>query len=108
MARRKKSQSKLERELEQLTQQERELEESIERVKAIPKQLEFELKEKEDTLPAPDNLIDVKRSERFEQMASRGEIRNERRSQGASLLLFFLLLCATLAVISWIIRLANS
>ncbi|GAA5482256.1 hypothetical protein [Haloferula sargassicola] len=102
MARKKSSD-----ELDQLADASRELEEKIAELEALPSQLELELLERESTIPPPDDLIDRDRHRRFEEQAARGEIRNERRAQGRSLMLMFLMLGALAAVISWVIELAG-
>lgn len=94
-------------ELDQLADASRELDEKIAELEALPSQLEMELLERESTIPPPDDLIERDRHRRFEEQAARGEIRNERRTQGRSLLLMFLMLGALAAVILWIIELAN-
>ncbi|MBB5353734.1 hypothetical protein HNR46_003995 [Haloferula luteola] len=94
-------------ELDQLASASRELEQKIAELEALPSQLELELLERESTIPPPDDLIDRDRHRRFEEQAARGEIRNERRAQGRSLVLMFLMLGALAAVISWVIELAG-
>lgn len=94
-------------EVEEIDLARRQLEEQIAELEALPKQLELEMLEQESTLPPPDTVADRARQRRFEEQAARGQIRNERRTQGRSLLLLFLLLGATAAMISWIVSLAN-
>ena len=84
-----------------------ELEEKIAAAQAVPKQLELEIQEKEAAIPAPDDLLECERTKRFEEQATRGQVRNERRTQGRSLFLLFLMLLATAAMISWIVKLAG-
>ncbi len=93
--------------LDQLADASRELEEKIAELEALPSQLELELIERETTIPPPDDLVDRDRHRRFEEQAARGEIRNERRAQGRSLLLMFLMLGAIAAIVSWVIELAG-
>lgn len=95
-------------ELDQLNDASRELDQRIAELEALPNQLELELIERESTIPPPDDILDRDRHRRFEEQAARGEIRNERRAQGRSLLLMALLLAATGALISWMIQLAGS
>lgn len=96
-----------ESDLDEILKAQQELEEKIAAAEAVPKQLELEMLEKEATIPAPDDLIERERTKRFEEQATRGQVRNERRTQGRSLLLLFLLLLATAAMISWIVKLAG-
>lgn len=94
-------------ELDELELRRRELDDQIAELEVLPEQLELEMREREETLPPPEDLAERERQRHFEEQAARGQIRNERRTQGRSLLLMFLLLTATAAVISWIVRLAN-
>ena len=94
-------------ELDEILKAQQKLEEQIAAAEAVPEQLELEIKEKEATIPAPDDLVERERTKRFEEQATRGQVRNERRTQGRSLLLLFLLLIATAAMISWIVKLAG-
>ena len=98
---------KADEDLDQLELERRQLDERIAQLQKLPKQLELELAEQQTTLPPPDTLGDRERRKRFEEQAARGEIRNERRAQGRSLLMLFLLLSATTAMILWIVALAN-
>lgn len=94
-------------ELEPLDEAQRDLDAKIAALKALPQQLELEMLEQERTMPPPEDLEDRKRVRDFEEKAARGQIRNERRTQGRSLLLMFLLLAATAAMIAWVITLAQ-
>lgn len=94
-------------ELEPLDEAQREIDARIEALKALPQQLELEMKEEARTMPPPEDLVDRQRQREFEEKAARGQIRNERRTQGRSLFLMFLLLAATAAMIAWVITLAQ-
>lgn len=94
-------------ELEPLDEAQRELDAKIAALKALPQQLELEMIEQESTMPPPEDLEDRKRVRDFEEKAARGQIRNERRTQGRSLLLMFLLLAATAAMVAWVITLTQ-
>jgi hypothetical protein len=93
--------------LDPLDEAQRELDAKIAELKALPQQLELEMIEQERTMPPPEDLEDRKRQRDFEEKAARGQIRNERRTQGRSLLLMFLLLVATAAMVAWVITLAQ-
>jgi hypothetical protein len=93
--------------LSDILKAQQELEDKIAAAQAIPEQLELEIREKESTIPAPDDLVERERAKRFEEQATRGQVRNERRTQGKSLILLFLLLLATAALILWIVKLAG-
>jgi hypothetical protein len=95
------------RELDEIEAQRRELDEKIAELQSVPQQLELEMIESERTMPPPDDLAERQRVAYFEEQAARGQIRNERRTQGRSLVLMFLLLTSTAAMVFWIMRLAN-
>lgn len=95
------------RELDELELRRRQLDEEIKELKGVPEQLELEMIEGERTMPPPDDLAERLRQIRFEDQAPRGQVRNERRTQGRSLLLMFLLLTSTTAMIFWVLNLAN-
>ena len=92
-------------ELRALEERKRALEEQIQNASAQPEKILREAQEQAATLPPPDDLADRRRLREFEEKASRTQIRNERRTQGRSLLLLVLLLAATGALISWVIQL---
>ena len=92
-------------ELDALKEMERRLEEEIRSASAEPEKILREAQEQAVTLPPPDDLADRHRLRKFEQVASRGQVRNERRTQGRSLLLLFLLLAATAMLAAWVIKL---
>jgi predicted nucleic acid-binding protein len=87
--------------------QRRDLEEKIAELQNVPEQLELEMRESDQTLPPLEDLAERERQRHFEEQAARGQIRNERRTQGRSVALMILLLAATAAVTSWIIQLAH-
>lgn len=94
-------------ELEPLDEAQRDLDVRIAALEALPQQLELEMIEQERTMPPPEDLEDRKRQRDFEEKAARGQVRNERRTQGRSLFLMFLLLAATAAMIAWVITLSQ-
>jgi hypothetical protein len=91
-------------ELEAIREIERRLEAQIRNASAEPEKILREAQEQAVTLPPPDDLADRHRLRKFEQVASRGQVRNERRTQGRSLLLLLLLLTATAMLAAWVIR----
>jgi hypothetical protein len=93
--------------LASLDEAQRELDAKIAELAALPEQLELEIREQERTLPPPEDLEERRRQRDFEERAARGQVRNERRTQGRSLLLLFLLLAATAAMIAWVVKLAG-
>jgi hypothetical protein len=59
------------------------------------------------TMPPPDDLADRRREHAFYTKLSRGEIKNERRYQARSAMLFLLLATAIAALSSWIYSFLN-
>ncbi|MEP4076394.1 hypothetical protein [Haloferula sp.] len=94
-------------ELEPFDEAQRDLDAKIAALKALPEQLELEMREQERTMPPPEDLEDRERQRIFEEKAARGQVRNERRTQGRSLLLMFLLLAATASMVAWVITLTQ-
>ncbi|WP_035612526.1 hypothetical protein [Haloferula sp. BvORR071] len=92
-------------ELRALEERERVLREQIANASAAPRKILREAEEMAATLPPPDDLADRRRLREFEEKASRTQIRNERRTQGKSLLLLVLLLSATALLVSWVVKL---
>jgi len=92
-------------ELRALEERKRALEQQIQNASAEPEKILREAQEQAVTLPPPDDLADRKRLREFEEKASRTQIRNERRTQGKSLLLLVLLLAATAFLVSWVVKL---
>ncbi len=92
-------------ELRALEAEERQLHERIQNASAAPEKILREAQEQAATLPPPDDLADRRRLREFEEKASRTQIRNERRTQGKSLLLLVLLLAATAMLVSWVVKL---
>lgn len=94
-------------ELEKFDEAQRQISAKIAELEGLPEQLELEIREQERTMPPPEALLDREREREFAERAARGQIRNERRTQGQSLLLMLMLLIATAAMVSWMINLAN-
>lgn len=92
-------------ELQAIEDRRRALEEQIQSITAEPDKIRREAEEQAATLPPPDDLADRRRLREFEEVVSRRQVRNERRTQGRSLVLFFLLIAATIALGSWVLRL---
>lgn len=97
-----------EADLARLEEEERDLARRIAEISALPDQLRREAEERAVTLPPPDDLADRKRRRDFEAKASRGQVRNERRAQGRSLMLTIFLLAAVVALVAWMLKLAES
>ena len=80
------------RDLDALQRAEADIEARIAELESLPERMKREREELDRTLPPPDD---------FEERASRGKIRNERKTQRRSLLLLLLLLAATASLIVW-------
>jgi hypothetical protein len=59
------------------------------------------------TMPPPDDFADRQRERKFYAELSRGQLRNVRRSQAGSVLLFILLVAATIALVMWMLRIVQ-
>lgn len=90
-----------------LEEKEREIARRIAEVEAMPERLRREAEERAATLPPPDDLADRKRQRDFADKVSRGQLRNERRAQGRSLILTVLLIAVIAALAFWGIHLAR-
>jgi adenylosuccinate lyase len=71
----------------------------------IPKKLALELKERECTMPPLAEIADRERRIQHESIVSRGQVNNILRDQNRSLLLLFLLMTATAALVWWGLKL---
>jgi hypothetical protein len=60
--------------------------------------------ERMQTLPAPDEIVTVRREKEFFDRLSRGELKNEHRHQAKNGVLFIFLSLAILSVCLWIYR----
>ena len=86
-------------ELERLRQQELELLAKQKQVSELPKLLEKEKRDRESTMPPLADIQDRTRAKRYEEeLATRGAVRNLQKAQTRSLLLFLMLLTATVAL----------
>ncbi len=61
--------------------------------------------ERETTMPPLEEVQDRKQRKQHEQIVSRGEVKNERRTQNYSMLLLVLLVAATCSLVWWGMRL---
>lgn len=61
--------------------------------------------ERMQTLPAPDEILTVRREKEFFDRLSRGELKNEHRHQAKNGVIFIFLSLAILSVCLWIYRL---
>lgn len=90
-----------ETELDALQKAEAEIDARIAELEAMPERLRQQEEERAATLPPPDDFEDRERKRRFEDLASRGKVRNERKAQRRSLFLLLLLLIASASLIAW-------
>ncbi len=72
---------------------------------AIPKRLELEMRERESTMPPLEEIEERRRRREHENTVSRGEAKNILRDQNRSLLLVFMLMAATAALVWWGLKL---
>lgn len=73
-------------------------------IKEAPEKLQKEEQERLQTMPAPDELAQRKRENDFANRLTKGELKNERRHQARSAVLFILLLAAIICVSLWVYR----
>jgi len=71
----------------------------------LPRKLALEMRERESTMPPLAEIADRKRRREHEETVSRGEAKNILRDQHRSLMLLFLLLTATGALVWWGLKL---
>ena len=71
-------------------------------IESEPARIRQQIEDERTSMPAPDDIIDRRREKIFYTQLTRGEIKNERRSQASGALLFILLLTAIAALSSWI------
>lgn len=92
---------KEELELDLLLEQELELVQRSKQFEDNQKRIELERAERECMIPPPDDL-EIRRKMKVHYAAvSRGEIKNTRKDQSQSLLLLFMLIAATCALVWW-------
>jgi hypothetical protein len=63
--------------------------------------------ERMQTLPAPDEIVTVRREKEFFDRLSRGELKNEHRHQAKNGVIFIFLALAIFSVCLWIYRFVN-
>jgi len=100
-ARKKKQPQNLDPELQLLVDQEAVLRAQIAATAAEPERLRRQYEEERATLPPTEDFRDRERRRAFEELATRGKVRNEHKSQRRSLLLLVLLLAATTSLVMW-------
>lgn len=97
-----------EAELESIREQHKLLLQAEKKLADMPKRLRDEKLEQERTMPPLSGLDERERLNQYEQMlATRKQYRNVMRTQSVSILLLFMLLLATAAVIAWSLRLLH-
>lgn len=92
---------KEELELDDLLMQQQELQNRMREFERSQREIERTRAENEATIPPLMEIMERERARQHEQMVSRGEVANVRRDQNQGLLLLFLLLAATCALIWW-------
>ena len=71
-------------------------------IKQAPEKLQQEEQDRLQTMPAPDELNQRRRENDFANRLTKGELKNERRHQARSALLFALFFSAIICVSLWI------
>jgi hypothetical protein len=92
-------------ELDEVLVKQQELENRLKAYERSQKEIERSRAERECTIPPLDEIGERMRRLEHEQTVSRGEVANIRRDQNQGLLLLFLLLTATAALVWWGLRL---
>ena len=95
-------------ELDDLTQYNEEVKSEIESLRDFienePSKRRAAEIERMQTLPAPDEIVTVRREKEFFDRLSRGELKNEHRHQAKNGILFAVLIIAIFSVCLWIYR----
>lgn len=95
-----------EAELESIREQERQLVLAAKAYADLPKKIERERIERERTMPPLHSLEERERLNQYEQaLATRRQYRNVVKAQSTSVLLLFMLVAATAALVAWSLRL---
>lgn len=99
-------------ELDDYARQQAELKAKIDEIQGFiedaPQKLQREELERLQTLPAPDELAHIQRENTFIDRLTKGELKNERRHQARSALLFIMLAVATTFIALWIYKIVSS
>jgi hypothetical protein len=88
-----------------ISEEQARLEATIAATLAEPDRLKRQFEENNATLPPTDDFLDRQRLKVFDDLASRGKVRNERKSQRRSLMLLILLVTASACLVAWGIKL---
>lgn len=92
--------------LDDIEQRKAELQAEIDKIesfiKEAPEQHQRAEEERRQTMPAPDDLAQRQREKDFQDRLTKGELKNERRHQARSAMLFLLLIVAITFVSAWI------
>ncbi len=95
-----------EAELQRIREEEKALRQAEKMCADLPKKLEAERIERELTMPPLHSLEERERLNQYEQaLATRKQYRNVLKAQSSSVLLLFMLIAATAALIAWSLRL---
>lgn len=97
--------SEVDLEKQKLEEKIRELESFI---AEAPQKMEREHLDKLQTMPAPDDIAQHQRENNFAHRLTKGELRNERRHQARSALIFVLLVIAIVFVSLWVYKIIST
>lgn len=100
-----RSNTQMDPELVALSKEQARLEASIAATLAEPDRIKRQIEEERATLPPTDDFRDRERRKEFEDLATRGKVRNEHKSQRRSLMLMLLLAFASACLVAWGIKL---
>lgn len=92
---------KEELELDEVLVKQQELQNRMREFERSQREIERSRAENEATIPPLMEILEREKTRQHEQLVSRGEVANVRRDQNQGLLLLFLLLAATAALIWW-------
>lgn len=96
---------KEELELDEVLVKQQELQNRLREFERSRKEIELTRAENERTIPPLREITERERWRQHEQLVSRGAVANARRDQNQGLLLLFLLIAATSALVWWGLRL---
>lgn len=77
-------------------------------IQEAPEKLQQQEIERTSTIPAPEELLQRRREKDFFDQLSKGEVKNERRHQARSAMLFILLVLLIISVANWILNVIKS
>lgn len=77
-------------------------------IQEAPEKLQQQQIDRMTTLPAPEELQQRRREKDLHERLTKGEVKNERRHQARSAILFILLVLALISLAGWILNVVQS